>query len=69
MEPGLREAQKNINTSILVGKTIMKLAREGHENRLKVYLDMLISSNAMEKPEQALAITDMFVSGTTISQA
>lgn len=66
MEPGMSAAQETINTSVLVGKTIMKLAREGHENRLKVYLHMLISSNAMEKPEKALAITDMFISGTTV---
>ena len=66
MEPVPGTTQKRINTSVLVGKTIMKLAREGHENRLKVYLHMLISSNAMETPEKAVAITDMFVSGTTI---
>ncbi|HPB84022.1 MAG TPA: hypothetical protein PK200_18460 [Spirochaetota bacterium] len=66
MEPGLRAAQNNINTSILVGKTIMKLAREGHDNRIKVYLHMLISSDAMEQPERALAITDMFVSDTPV---
>ena len=58
----VNKEDNSFDTSVLVGKSIMKLAREGRESRIQVYLKMLLEENAFEKPEKALAITDMFIS-------
>ncbi len=58
-----RNRGPDVSSSKLVGKSIMKLAREGHESRLRVYLKMLLDVNAFDTPEKVIAITDMFVSG------
>ncbi len=58
-----RNRGPDIDSRKLVGRSIMKLAQEGHESRLKVYLKMLLDANAFDTPEKVIAITDMFVSG------